>query len=121
MKIIDKINNALAENEVFCSFEYFPPRTERGEYELFQRLEKMSKLKPLFIDITWGAGGSTSGKTIEICTRAQNRIGIDAQMHMTCVNMKKEDINKVLQIAKKNGIQNILALRGGIILSSSKN
>jgi methylenetetrahydrofolate reductase (NADPH) len=79
------------------------------------RIERMAtNLAPDFIDVTWGAGGSTSDLTIEISTTAQNLCGVETQVHMTCTNMKKDDIKKALQTIKDNGLQNILALRGGI-------
>jgi methylenetetrahydrofolate reductase (NADPH) len=112
MKIIDKINEAISQDKTFFSFEYFPPKTDDGVENLYARLDRMSKLNPMFIDVTWGAGGSTADKTIDISTNAQNAIGLETQIHMTCTNMKKEDLKKNIAIAKKNGIQNILALRG---------
>src|SRR5690606_22912226 len=102
------------QDKIFYSFEYFPPKTEEGVANLFSRLERMSKLQPLFIDITWGAGGSTSDLTIDIATTAQNCIGLESQIHMTCTNMSKDDLDKNIERAKKNGIQNILTLRGGM-------
>jgi methylenetetrahydrofolate reductase (NADPH) len=60
MKIIDKINSKISENQTFFSFEYFPPKTEKGVENLLARLESMATLNPLFMDITWGAGGTTS-------------------------------------------------------------
>ena len=60
MKIIVKIDSKISANETFFSFEYFPPKTEQGVQNLLTRFEKMGQLNPLFMDITWGAGGSTS-------------------------------------------------------------
>ena len=113
MKIIDKINQCIEENKTFFSFEYFPPKTDAGVENLYQRLQRMAKLGPMFIDITWGAGGSTAGKTLEIGATAQNMIGVETQIHMTCTNMKVEELDKAIQTAKDMGISNILALRGG--------
>ncbi|KAG2388649.1 hypothetical protein C9374_000088 [Naegleria lovaniensis] len=112
MKIIDKINQCIEENKTFYSFEYFPPKTDAGVENLYQRLQRMAKFAPLFIDITWGAGGSTAGKTIEIGATAQNMIGVETQIHMTCTNMKIDELDKAIQTAKDLGISNILALRG---------
>lgn len=113
MKIIDKINAAIAEDKIFYSFEYFPPKTDAGVENLYARIERMAQIKPSFIDITWGAGGSTAAMTLEIATTAQNTNGVETQIHMTCTNMKKEDLIDSIQKAKENGIQNILCLRGG--------
>jgi len=72
----------------------------------------MMLLGPAWIDVTWGAGGSTSQLTLEICTNAQKFVGLNTMMHMTCTNMPKDKIHEALQQAKDSGIQNILALRG---------
>lgn len=77
-------------------------------------MESMAKLNPLFIDITWGAGGSTSDLTIQIAATAQNLIGLESQIHMTCTDMPEEAVRKAIIRAKKAGIRNILALRGGL-------
>jgi methylenetetrahydrofolate reductase (NADPH) len=73
----------------------------------------MYTLGPEFIDVTWGAGGTTSELTMEICSTAQNVYGLETCMHLTCTNMPKEKIDLALKEAKDAGIQNILALRGG--------
>lgn len=120
MKIIDKINECVAQDKSFFSFEYFPPKTDEGVENLYTRIERMSKLGPLFIDVTWGAGGSTATKTIDISTNAQNYTGLETQVHMTCTNMSKEDLRKSIEQCKKNGIQNLLALRGDPPLNADK-
>lgn len=70
MKIIDKIEERVKEGHIpFCSFEYFPPKTEIGRENLLKRVQRMVKnLGPLFIDVTWGAGGSTSELTIQLAS-----------------------------------------------------
>jgi methylenetetrahydrofolate reductase (NADPH) len=112
MKIIDKINASIQERRTFFSFEYFPPKTDEGVHNLFDRLDKMAALEPLWIDVTWGAGGSTAQKTLEICSVAQKYIGLETMMHLTCTNMPRVQIDAALRQAKEAGIQNILALRG---------
>jgi methylenetetrahydrofolate reductase (NADPH) len=92
MKIIDKINKNIEEDKLFYSFEFFPPKTENAIENIYARFDSMSDLQPLFIDITWGAGGSTSGLTIEIASSAQNLFGMESQIHMTCTNIKKEEL-----------------------------
>jgi len=112
MKIIDKINRAIQENRPFFSFEYFPPKTESGVQNLYERMDRMIQLGPEFVDCTWGAGGSTSTLTLEISAFAQKFCGVDTMMHMTCTNMKVEELTNSLYKAKAEGIQNIVALRG---------
>ena len=111
MKIIDKIN-ALPEDKKFFSYEYFPPKTDAGVLNLFDRIDRMARTEPLFCDCTWGAGGSTSDLTLEICTTVQKFFGMDIMMHLTCTNMSVALLYEALKQAKDAGIMNILALRG---------
>lgn len=111
MRIIDRMKQLSEQKKVFYSFEYFPPKTAEGVSNLFDRIDRMSLLEPLFLDVTWGAGGTTSEATIEISSMAQ-QMGNEVMMHLTCTNMKKSEILHALQTAKKHGIRNILALRG---------
>jgi len=112
MKIIDKINRAEAENRPYWSFEYFPPKTPQGVINLYDRMERMYRLGPEFIDVTWGAGGTNSNVTSEIVSTTQSVFGLETMMHMTCTNMPREKIDIGLKEAKECGCQNILALRG---------
>ncbi|ORX90153.1 MTHFR-domain-containing protein [Basidiobolus meristosporus CBS 931.73] len=112
MKVTSRIQQALEEKRPFWSFEYFPPKTDEGVENLFERIQRMSGLNPEFIDVTWGAGGSTSDRTLEICTTAQAYQNLETCMHLTCTNMTKSKIDFALKEAKAAGIQNILALRG---------
>lgn len=111
-KICDLIAEKEARNETYFSFEFFPPKTERGVQNLYTRLDRMVKFGPLFIDVTWGAGGSTSELTSEICINAYKYSGLEPQMHITCTNMPKEKLDKALRDIKASGMKNILALRG---------
>eukprot|EP00250_Pteridium_aquilinum_P024796 c29616_g1_i1 orf=529-2313(-) len=112
MKVIDKVNNALEQGQVTFSFEYFPPRTDEGVENLYERMDRMVALQPLFCDITWGAGGSTADLTLDIAIKMQNMICVESMMHLTCTNMPVDKIDKALDGIKANGIQNVLALRG---------
>jgi methylenetetrahydrofolate reductase (NADPH) len=114
MKIIDKINRMVEAKETCFSFEYFPPKTADGVQNLYERLQRMTLMDPVWIDVTWGAGGSTSDLTLEICETAQNYCGLETMMHLTCTNMPRDQIDSALKRAKAAGIQNILALRGGM-------
>ena len=75
----------------------------------------MASFEPEWIDVTWGAGGSTAQKTLEICATAQKYCGLETMMHLTCTNMPRAEIDDALRQAKAAGIQNILALRGGTL------
>lgn len=114
MKVIEKIHEAASanDNRVVFSFEFFPPKTEDGVENLFERMERMVVHNPTFCDITWGAGGSTADLTLEIAKRMQNMVCVETMMHLTCTNMPVEKIDHALTTIKSNGIQNVLALRG---------
>lgn len=112
MKIIDKISDYRKQSKPFYSFEFFPPKTEAGLQNLYARLDRMAGLEPCFIDITWGAGGSTSDTTLTLSKNAQQFFGLDVMMHLTCANMSEATLRDALDQAKDGGIRNILALRG---------
>jgi methylenetetrahydrofolate reductase (NADPH) len=112
MKIIDKIKDYQRLGKPFFSFEYFPPKTESGLHNLYARLDRMAGLEPCFIDITWGAGGSTSDTTLQLSQDAQTFFGLDVMMHITCAGMTEERLRFALDKAKDCGIRNIMALRG---------
>mmetsp|Transcript_21901 Transcript_21901/g.43475 ORF Transcript_21901/g.43475 Transcript_21901/m.43475 type:complete len:355 (+) Transcript_21901:64-1128(+) len=94
------------------SFEYFPPKTDAGVENLYNRFWRMSKQEPLFVDVTWGAGGRTSDLTMGLSANATKQFGLEVNMHLTCTNMVSGAVEKALEEAKANGIRNICALRG---------
>lgn len=98
--------------EYSFSYEYYPPKTPKGVTALYKRFWRMCQQKPLFADVTWGAGGSTSELTLDLTSNAKRMFGFEMNMHMTCTNMPKEKVEVGLREAKKNGIKNIMALRG---------
>lgn len=112
MKVIEKIRAAEGENRTLFSFEFFPPKTEDGVDNLFDKMDRMVQHNPSFCDITWGAGGTTEDLTLEIANKMQNMICVETMMHLTCTNMPVEKIDNALDTIKANGIQNVLALRG---------
>lgn len=111
-KIADKIRHREAEGRPFFSVEYFPPKTEQGVSNLYHRAERMTAAEPLFCDVTWGAGGSTSALTLELSGNIQQYLGVDVMMHLTCTNMPAGKVLEGLEGAKSSGLRNILALRG---------
>jgi methylenetetrahydrofolate reductase (NADPH) len=111
-KVTDKIN-ALPEGAHYFSLEFFPPKTSMGFVNLQTRLERMSQaLRPLFVTVTWGAGGSTATKSLELAEICQRQLGLTTCLHLTCTNMSRSLIDEALEQAKVLGIRNILALRG---------
>ncbi|ODV82451.1 methylenetetrahydrofolate reduct [Suhomyces tanzawaensis NRRL Y-17324] len=103
---------ALQPGQKFISFEFFPPKTDAGFRNLLSRLNRMLALNPLFITVTWGAGGSTSEKSLDLASTCQNHLGLTTVLHLTCTNTNREIIDQALAKAKQAGIRNILALRG---------
>jgi len=79
---------------------------------LYERVERMAKLEPMFVDITWGAGGTTSDLTLELASNFQQQFNLETQMHLTCTNISKESVTDALIKARASGIRNILCLRG---------
>lgn len=111
-KITDKIA-ALPADANYFSLEFFPPKTAMGFSNLRDRLDRMARaLRPLFVNVTWGAGGSTAVKSLELAEICQRELGLTTCLHLTCTNMSRRLIDKALDDAKALGIRNILALRG---------
>lgn len=110
MKIIDKI---LADNQ-FISLEYFPPKGHGEWPAFFQTVEKLCRLNPLFASVTYGAGGSTHGDTLEIVSRLKKDHGLDAMAHLTCIGSSPADVVQFLDELTAAGVKNVLALRGDI-------
>ncbi|KAJ6438620.1 methylenetetrahydrofolate reductase [Purpureocillium lavendulum] len=111
-KITDKIA-ALPPDAEYFSLEFFPPKTAMGFSNLRHRLQRMEQaLRPLFVNVTWGAGGSTATKSLELAELCQRELGLTTCLHLTCTNMSRRLIDKALEDAKVLGIRNILALRG---------
>ncbi len=102
----------MLENKRTVSFEIFPPKKD-GEFKaVFEVLDALGRLSPDFVSVTYGAGGSRSGKTIEIASYIQNTLGIDAIAHMTCVGSTKDALLSVTQALREKDVTHILALRG---------
>ena len=102
---------ATGEEPVF-SFEFFPPKTEEGERNFWNALGELRALEPAFVSVTYGAGGSTKDKTLEIVTRIREQYGIEAMAHFTCVSATVEQLREQLDAMRDAGIENVLALRG---------
>jgi methylenetetrahydrofolate reductase (NADPH) len=107
-----RISERLAHKRPVFSFEFFPPKTEKGERTLLRSLELLAPLRPDFVSVTYGAGGSTRERTIEIVSRIKREFGIEAMAHLTCVGSTQEELAEVIDRIGEAGIENILALRG---------
>jgi methylenetetrahydrofolate reductase (NADPH) len=102
------------------SFEFFPPKSDAGVAALERTIRELSDLAPAFVSVTYGAGGSTRGKTIELVQWIQREAHITAMAHLTCVGATKEEIGGVLDRLTAAGIENIMALRGDPPLGQEK-
>lgn len=103
------------------SFEFFPPKTEEGERNFFEKtLPQLTALKPDYCSVTYGAGGSTRDKTLAIVEAIQQRHNLPAMAHLTCVGSTEAQIREIMEHARARGIRNILALRGDPPMGASQ-
>lgn len=96
------------------SFEFFPPKSEEMEKTLWASLDLLAPLSPSFVSVTYGAGGSTRARTHDIVTRIQQKTGLIAAAHLTCVAATRAEINAIAEAYWNAGIRHIVALRGDI-------
>jgi len=102
---------ASADGPVF-SFEFFPPKTDEGWRNLRLALESLVDLGPDFASVTYGAGGSTRDRTVEVTKWIKQDLGIEAMAHLSCVGATREELQTILDGIARAGIENVLALRG---------
>ncbi len=107
-----RIDQLIKADEPTFSFEFFPPKTEQGEQNLLAALHELRELDPAFVSVTYGAGGSTQERTLELVTQIQSEFGLEAMAHFTCVNATETELRSVLDQMRDAGIGNVLALRG---------
>lgn len=108
-----RVADLLEEETTVFSFEFFPPKTEKGWGRLFRTIgSELLPLEPAYVSVTYGAGGSTRRQTHELVTRIQTEFGLTVVAHLTCVGSTKGEIDEILREYDRAGIHNILALRG---------
>jgi len=107
-----RIDEIIGQGNAAVSFEFFPPKTEAGFSSLYQTIEDLRPLHPTYVSVTYGAGGSTRQKTVELVQRIQKEIGIRSMAHLTCVGHTADEIGAILDELWNHGIRNVLALRG---------
>jgi methylenetetrahydrofolate reductase (NADPH) len=107
-----RIAERLAEPRPTFSFEFFPPRTAAAAEALEAAIGELSVLCPDFVSITYGAGGSTRDRTVELASRIKRELGIEAMAHLTCVGHGRSDLRAIVEALQAAGIENIMALRG---------
>jgi methylenetetrahydrofolate reductase (NADPH) len=107
-----RIASLLGRAKPVFSFEFFPPKTEAGNRALLHTLTELRPLAPDFVSVTYGAGGSTRDRTVELVGYIQKDLGIEAMAHLTCVGASKQELSSVLDRLEAAGISNVIALRG---------
>jgi methylenetetrahydrofolate reductase (NADPH) len=112
VKISDLLRFARERGEPVFSFEFFPPRTDEGVTALFETVEALRPLAPAFVSVTYGAGGSTRARTVELVKRLKRETEIEAMAHVTCVGASRDEIAATLDEFAAAGVGNVLALRG---------
>lgn len=107
-KIIDSINARRPS----LSFEFFPPRDDVGFWDLYKTILALRPLEPTYVSVTYGAGGSTRRKTVDLVTRIKADAGIEPLAHLTCVGSTRRELAAIADELWAGGVHNILALRG---------
>lgn len=109
-----KISTLFNESKPIISFEIFPPKQTTSIESIYSTIDALAPLSPDFISVTYGAGGSTQGKTVQIASLLKNQYNITPLAHLTCVGGSKESIDQILDELEREGVHNILALRGDL-------
>jgi methylenetetrahydrofolate reductase (NADPH) len=109
---IMKIKDILNQKKFSLSCEVFPPKRDGNLESLYTTIKELGEVKPDFISVTYGAGGSTREKTIEISSRVKNEFHMDVLAHLTCIQSTRHDIAAILDALIQENVENILALRG---------
>jgi methylenetetrahydrofolate reductase (NADPH) len=107
-----RISGILARKQPVFSFEFFPPKSDESAAQLERTIADLQRLEPDYVSVTYGAGGSTREKTLDIVSRIKRETGIEAMAHLTCVGSTKEELRSVLDRLCEAGVENVLALRG---------
>ena len=109
-----KISEIVESKRYSVSFEVFPPKTEDVRESVTKAAREIAALKPVFMSVTYGAGGGTSEYTAEIAHDLQSNMGVPMMAHLTCITSTREHIQDQLRLLRSKGVENILALRGDI-------
>jgi len=108
-----RISELFGRGRPVFSFEFFPPKTDEAASAMLPTVKDLAEmLQPDFVSVTYGAGGSTRGRTIELVSRMQSELGLTTMAHLTCVGHTREELSGILDRLASRGIKNVLALRG---------
>ena len=108
----EKKSRLLGAGEIGVSFEFFPPKTDKMEEQLWSSINRLAPLAPEFVSVTYGAGGSTRERTHTTVSRIIKETGLRPAAHLTCVNATKDEVNEVARAYWAAGVRHIVALRG---------
>jgi len=115
-----KIGDIIKARGSSLSFEFFPPKDTAAEDRLFQTITDLKGYQPTFVSVTYGAGGGTLRNTRKVIVRIKKETSLVPMPHLTCVEQSHKDLDNILQDYKKNGIENVLALRGDPLKGTDK-
>lgn len=107
-----KLADLYARPGLTLSVEFFPPKTDKGEENLFNEIETIKRLNPAFCSVTYGAGGSTREKTVDLVDRIHRESCLEVMCHLTVVGQSKDEARSILKKLKHRGIENLIALGG---------
>ncbi len=107
-----RIGDLLREGGRSFSFEFFPPKDEAGEEVLWRSINELESLRPTFVSVTYGAGGTTRDRTLAITARIAQETSMLPMAHLTCVGHTTDELARILKSLKESGVRNVLALRG---------
>jgi methylenetetrahydrofolate reductase (NADPH) len=107
-----KIKEKFKIKKPLVSFEIFPPKLDYSIDTIYETIDKLNHYNPDFMSVTYGAGGSTKDRTVEISSYIKNKYNLDSIAHVTCIDSSKKEVEKTLKSLKEKGIENVLALRG---------
>jgi methylenetetrahydrofolate reductase (NADPH) len=108
----------LNRREINVSFEFFPPKNQEMEENLWHSISKLKNLNPSFVSVTYGAGGSTRQRTHQTIKKILDNTNLKPASHLTCVGASKEEVNQILKDYWQMGVRHIVALRGDMPASS---
>src|SRR5712692_7243453 len=108
------IHDIFAQYRTTFSFEFFPPKTDQAAEQLYQAITELESLRPSFVSVTYGAGGSTRQRTHDLVVRIKETTALDPVPHLTCVCHQEEEIRSILERYAEHGISNIHALSGDV-------
>ena len=107
-----RIRDLFDQGRTLVSFEFFPPKSEEAVEQLFDTVREMVPMAPSFVSVTYGAGGSTRRRTLDLVQRIKQETGIETMAHLTCVGHSRDEIRRIIDEIVDAGVENVLALRG---------